>query len=63
MTINRLMTRLEEMTIGRTTVIDGIVVTRWTETLWEVGTFNKDRMDIQQSVSKILGELGENEND
>ncbi len=46
---------LESMTVGRTKVINGKSVTRWSIIRWEVGTYGKD---ITTNLTETLTELG-----
>jgi len=45
---------LENMTIGMTTVLWGKVVTRWSETVFEVGTWGRNELTIDQAVEALM---------
>ena len=50
---NRFYMALEKMTTGRTAVINGIVVTKWNENAFEVGTWGKAQVTIHNAVDAI----------
>lgn len=44
---------MKSMTIGFTKVINGVVVTRWSKEVWEVGTFGRKCQDIDTAAKSI----------
>ena len=51
---NRAFLEMEGMKKGHTKIINGLVVTKWGEDSFEVGTFGKRTMDIQGACNLIL---------
>ncbi len=46
--------RLLEITVGKTTTINGIAATRWSESTFEVGTWGKTNCTLQQAAVRIM---------
>lgn len=55
-TENRIYLILEAMSIKRTRVINGYVVTKWNGNSFEVGTYGKDLLTMEQTAAKILAD-------
>lgn len=53
MTLTAIESRLEQITIGRTTTIDDHAVTRWSAQTWEVDTWGRKTMDFEAAVNAI----------
>lgn len=51
---NRAFLEMEGMKKGHTKIINGLVVTKWGEDSFEIGTFGKQTMDIQEACNRIL---------
>ena len=49
----RLCQALEDMTVGRTKIINGEAVTRWTANSYEIGTWGNDTISFRKAV-KVL---------
>lgn len=50
----RFYNMLEAMKVGFTTVINGMVVTRWSPESYEVGTWGKSTMDIHKTADALM---------
>lgn len=55
-TENRIYLILEAMSVQRTRVINGHVVTKWNQDSFEVGTYGKDLLTMEQTAAKILAD-------
>ena len=54
MNTNRIEVALENMTIGKTTIVGGCCVTRWSADAYEVGTWGKKTQTIDEAVAEVL---------
>jgi hypothetical protein len=54
---NRLMEEMDSLKVGGTRVIHGVVVTRWSQETFEVGTFNRASQPFNSAVDMILRSL------
>ena len=44
---------LKSMTVGRTRVLWGKVVTRWTNEVWEVGTWGRKSQNLDEAAEAL----------
>lgn len=54
--INRAYLEMEAMKVGFTKVINGMVTTKWSEGKFEVGTFGKATVTIDEAADKLMME-------
>lgn len=54
MKLNQVEIALENITVGMTTTIAGIVVTRWSKNTYEVGTWGKKNQNIEEAIAEVL---------
>ena len=52
--ILELESRLESITVGCTTTIGGLAVTRWTDKSWEVGGWGKETRCLVDTVALLM---------
>ena len=53
MKTNRIEMELEKITVGRTTIINGHVVTRWNVSRYEVDTINRTSCSFDEAVAEV----------
>jgi len=58
--ICKIQERLLDMGVGRTSVVHGVVATRWNEDEWEVGTWGTDDLmgsehAAEEITDRVLG--------
>jgi len=51
---NAICNALDNLTIGRTQVINGKVVTRWAAEIFEVGTWGRETVTYNEAVDQLL---------
>jgi hypothetical protein len=51
--MNAIYAALEEITIGRTKVINNNAVTRWSADKWEVGTWGRKMQSIDEASKSL----------
>jgi hypothetical protein len=52
--VMRMMDRLQQITIGCTTTVRGVVVTRWTETRFELETWGVYQEDLDEAAFNLV---------
>ena len=53
MKTNQILAALETLTVGMTTTVNGHVVTRWSLSRYEVGTWNRSTCAAKEAASAI----------